>query len=150
MKEYDSIVKCYKRGNSKRYLVALKQDNPFDENAEVVLLLKSDLNKYKHDKLENENELNRLRLEVNELEEFRPFKEKCDVLLNDMDRLRNKHDFVQERLNKSQEEIIKLERELTNYRLIVSKIRNLSFMDRVLNKLPDEVKQLEPKEIKKK
>jgi hypothetical protein len=26
----------------------------------------------------------------------------------------------------------------------------LSFMDRVLNKLPDEVKQLEPKEIKKK
>ena len=75
--------------------------------------------------------------------------EKYDVLLNDIDRLRNKYNFIQERLNKSQEEVIKLERELTSYRLVVSQIRNLSFMDRVLNKLPDEVKQLESKEIKK-
>lgn len=58
-----------------------------------------------------------------------------------MDRLRASKDHLQERL-KSQDEIIQLERDLNKYRIVVTKVQALSFMNRILNRLPDDIKEL--------
>ena len=156
MEQYDTTVKCYKRKNSKQYLITLRQDHPFNESEKVIVVKEKDMQNHEiyvqkqETQLKSQkNEIQNLKVKISSLEESKVFKEKYDVLLNDMDRLRNKHDHLQERLNKSQEEIIHLERELTDYRLAISKVQNLGFMDRLLNKLPDEVKRLESKEVKK-
>lgn len=73
---------------------------------------------------------------------LKDMQEKYDKSLNDNDKLRNTKDHLQERFNKSQEEVIKLERELNSYRIAITKVQSLNFMDRLLNRLPEEIKQL--------
>lgn len=65
-----------------------------------------------------------------------------DQLQNRFDKLRNKFDHLQERFNKSQKELVISERENSNLRVTVAKIEKLSFWERLLNRLPEEVKQL--------
>ena len=59
-----------------------------------------------------------------------------------MDKLRNKFDHLQERFIKGQKELNVLERENSDLRVVVAKIEKMSFFERVLNRLPSEVKQL--------
>ena len=54
----------------------------------------------------------------------------------------NNYDHLQERLNKSQRELNMLERENSDLRVVVAKIEKMSFLERVLNRLPSEMKQL--------
>lgn len=67
-------------------------------------------------------------------------------LQNRHDKLRNKHDHLQERFNKCHSELNTLERENSRLRMVVAKIEKLSFWERLLNRLPSEVKQLTTKE----
>lgn len=167
MNPYNSMVKCYKRKNGEQYLITLKKGHPFKENEKVIILPKSEINEYKKDNINLENEiklrndtirdLNKevddYKAKIEELEklntEIANYKEKLEetqdkyyTLLNDHDKLRNSKDHLQERFNKSQEEVIKLERELNSYRIAMTKVQALSFMDRLLNRLPEEIKQL--------
>ena len=86
-----------------------------------------------------ESEINTLKIEI---ENLKGLKEKHDQLQNNHDKLRNKYDHLQERLNKSQNELNMLERETRKLHVVIAKIEKLSFFERVLNRLPSEVKQL--------
>ena len=72
--------------------------------------------------------------------------ERLQNLLNrkteEHDKLRNRYDHLQERFNKSQNELNISERENSQLRVVVAKIEKLSLWERVLNRLPSEVKQL--------
>lgn len=63
-------------------------------------------------------------------------------LQNRKDKLRNNYDHLQARLNKSQKELNMLERETRKLHVVIAKIEKLSFFERVLNRLPEELKQL--------
>ena len=63
-------------------------------------------------------------------------------LQNQNNKLRNNYDHLQERLNKSQRELNMLERENSDLRVVVAKIEKMSFLERVLNRLPSEMKEL--------
>lgn len=67
-------------------------------------------------------------------------------LQNVNDRLRNNYDHLQARFNKSQNDLNGLEREISDLRVVVAKIQKMSFFERVLNRLPSEVKQLTTKD----
>lgn len=67
---------------------------------------------------------------------------KYDQLQGRHDKLRSRYDHLQERLNKSQRELNMLERENSDLRVVVAKIEKMSFFERVLNRLPSEVKEL--------
>lgn len=61
---------------------------------------------------------------------------------NEHDKLRNRHDHLQERFIKGQKDLNVLERENSQLRVVVAKIEKMSFFERVLKRLPEEVKQL--------
>jgi chromosome segregation ATPase len=63
-------------------------------------------------------------------------------LRNQHDKLRNKHDHLQERFNKSQKELNLLEKETRVLHVAVAKVQKMSLFERLLNRLPQEVKQL--------
>jgi chromosome segregation ATPase len=77
-----------------------------------------------------------------EKEYFQGLQEKNENLQVQHDKLRNKHDHLQERFNKSQKELIILEREVTQLRVVVAKIEKMSLWERLINRLPSEVKEL--------
>jgi predicted RNase H-like nuclease (RuvC/YqgF family) len=62
---------------------------------------------------------------------------------NSYNKLRNKHDHLQERFIKSQAELNVLEREVSWLRVAVAKVQKMSLFERLLNRLPDEIKELE-------
>lgn len=55
----------------------------------------------------------------------------------------NKYDHLQARFNKCQEEQNKLEREVSYVRLLMMQIKKRSLFERVLNRLPEGLKELE-------
>lgn len=67
-------------------------------------------------------------------------------LQNRNDKLCNNYDHLQARFNKSQNELNTLERENSDLRVIVAKIQKMSFFERILNRLPSEVKQITTKD----
>lgn len=161
------MVKCYKRKKSNQYVITLKQGHPFNEDEKVIIIPESEINDIQNDnkKLEDKiklrnntirdlnGEIDDYKVKIEEMEklntEIANYKEKIDEiqnkydkLLNDNDKLRNSKDHLQERFNKSQEEVIGLERELNSYRIAITKVQSLGFMDRLMNRLPDEIKQL--------
>jgi peptidoglycan hydrolase CwlO-like protein len=64
-------------------------------------------------------------------------------LTNQLDVLRNRFDHLQARFNKCQEEENKLEREISYLRLLMMEIKKRSIFERVLNRLPEGLKELE-------
>jgi hypothetical protein len=57
--------------------------------------------------------------------------------------LRNKFDHLQARFNKCQEEQNKLEREISYVRLLMLQMKKRSLFERVLNRIPEGLKELE-------
>ena len=86
-----------------------------------------------------ESEINALKMEN---EHLKGSQKKYDQLYSDYRKLRNNYDHLQERFNKSQNELNISERENSQLRVVVAKIEKLSLWERVLNRLPSEVKQL--------
>lgn len=172
MKSYNSMVKCYKRKKSNQYVITLKQGHPFKEDEEVIIIPKTEIKEFQTNnnnledtiKLRNDTirdlntEISKYKDQITALEEiskelddykekYNDTQNKYNELLNNHDKLRNSKDHLQERFNKSQDEVIKLERELNSYRIAITKIQSLSFVERLLNKIPDEVKQLSGPEV---
>jgi predicted nuclease with TOPRIM domain len=85
------------------------------------------------------NEIKPLKIENYHLREF---KGTYDSLFQDYQQLRNNYDHLQARFNKSQEDLNNLEREISQLRVVVAKIEKLSFLERLFNRLPNEIKQL--------
>lgn len=149
MRSYNSEVKVYKRKKYKQYIINLKQDNPFNEGETVIIYPESEITQYMADNKsledtvkQREITINKLNENLTELEELKEYKNKYEAILNDMDRLRASKDHLQERYNKSQDEVIQLEKELSKFRIAITKVQSLSFMDRIFNRLPDDVKEL--------
>ena len=86
-----------------------------------------------------ESEINALKMENDHL---KGLEGKYDQLYGDYRKLRNNYDHLQARFIKGQKELNVLERENSDLRVVVAKIEKMSFFERVLNRLPSEVKQL--------
>jgi septation ring formation regulator EzrA len=129
------------------------QVQTYTKKLDEISSLNNQMDIYKNGNKELQNELKLLKEENERLKSYR-YKldektEQHDKLLNQKDKLRNKYDHLQERFNKSQEDVINLERELNAYRIAVNKIQSLSFMDRLFNRIPKDVKELGASPINK-
>jgi chromosome segregation ATPase len=109
-----------------QYIIPLKQDKPYKSQDSVYVLTKKELK----DLLDESNEFKRIINSLNH--ENSQYK-------NQLDLLRNKYDHLQVRFNKCQEEQNKLEREM---RLLIMETKKKNFFDRVLNRLPENLKEL--------
>lgn len=91
----------------------------------------------------NEDQKQIINVFESEITYFKGLKEELTQKINQYDKLRNRYDHIQERFIKNQRELNTLERENSKLRVVVAKVQKLSLFERLLNRLPDEVKQLE-------
>ena len=113
---------------------------------EKVQNLETDVTKFKEIAAEAdartqnlEQELSTSRLKIKELELMEEKASKFNQLQDDHNRLRNKHDHIQERLRVALEEINQQQK-------VISDLSNRGFIDYVTGRLPESYKQLsEPK-----
>lgn len=125
---------------------AKELDNQLTIYKEKVQNLESDVTKFKEIATEAdtrtqnlEQELSTSRLKIKELELMEEKASKFDRLQEDHNRLRNKHDHIQERLRAALEEINQQQK-------VISDLSNRGFIDYVTGRLPESYKQLsEPK-----
>ncbi len=59
-------------------------------------------------------------------------------------KIKNKREHAQERLNKTQDELNSTLKRLEKYSFAIGQVKNMSFIDRVFNRLPEEIKALQP------
>ena len=59
-------------------------------------------------------------------------------------KIKNKREHAQERLNKTQDELNYTLKRLEKYSFAIGQIKNMSFVDRLFNRLPEEIKELQP------
>lgn len=59
-------------------------------------------------------------------------------------KIKNKREHAQERLNKTQDELNDTLKRLEKYSYAMGQVKNMSFIDRLFNRLPEEIKQLQP------
>ena len=85
--------------------------------------------------------------EILNTKEFEKKIEKLQEKLNkkkeEYNKIRNNYDHIQARFNKSQSELNILERENSQLRVAVAKVQKMSLFERLMNRLPDEIKELE-------
>lgn len=125
-------------------------DNQLTIYKEKVQNLEKDVTKFKEiaDESEStarnlEQELSTSRLKIKELELMEEKASKFNQLQDDHNRLRNKHDHIQERLRVALEEINQQQK-------VISDLSNRGFIDYVTGRLPESYKQLNEPELKNK
>lgn len=97
-----------------------------------------------------ETEILKLRKKIEnqdlQIQKFTTQNEDLQNNLNDLqskyDKRQNKNDTLSERLNKSLKRESELEHELRTYTFAMVKIESRGFMDRIFNRIPEDVKQL--------
>jgi len=121
---------------------AKELDNQLTIYKEKVQNLESDVTKFKEIATEAdtrtqnlEQELSTSRLKIKELELMEEKASKFDRLQEDHNRLRNKHDHIQERLRAALEEINQQQK-------VISDLSNRGFVDYITGRLPESYKQL--------
>jgi chromosome segregation ATPase len=125
---------------------AKEMDNQLKIYKDKVQNLENDVTEFKEiaagsdTKVQNlEHELSTSRLKIKELELMEEKASKFDRLQDDHNRLRNKHDHIQERLRKALEEVNQQQK-------VISDLSNRGFVDYITGRLPLSYKQLnEPK-----
>lgn len=123
-----------------------EMDNQLKIYKEKVQNLANDVTEFKEiaagsdAKVQNlEHELSTSRLKIKELELMEEKASKFDRLQDDHNRLRNKHDHIQERLRAALEEVNQQQK-------VISDLSNRGFFEYITGRLPDSYKQLsEPK-----
>ena len=117
-------------------------DNQLTINKEKVQNLENDVTKFKEIATEAdtraqnlEQELSTSRLKIKELELMEEKASKFNQLQDDHNRLRNKHDHIQERLRAALEEINQQQK-------VISDLSNRGFVDYITGRLPESYKQL--------
>lgn len=123
-----------------------EMDNQLKIYKEKVQNLENDVTEFKEiaagsdAKVQNlEHELSTSRLKIKELELMEEKASKFDRLQDDHNRLRNKHDHIQERLRAALEEVNQQQK-------VISDLSNRGFFEYITGRLPESYKQLsEPK-----
>lgn len=59
-------------------------------------------------------------------------------------KIKNKREHAQERLNKTQDELNDTLKRLEKYSFAIGQVQNMSFIDRLFNRLPEQVRELQP------
>ena len=59
-------------------------------------------------------------------------------------KIKNKREHAQERLNKTQDELNDTLKRLEKYSFAIGQVKNMGFIDRLFNRLPAEIKELQP------
>jgi len=101
-------------------------------------------------RLENDNEtqkknIERLSNENQTLEEkYINQVEETNKQVQENTKIKNKREHAQERLNKTQDELNDTLKRLEKYSYAMGQVKNMSFIDRLFNRLPEEIKQLQP------
>lgn len=126
------MVKKYKRKNSHQYLITLKQGHPFKEDENVYIISKTEFDNFKMDNISHENIISNLKTENEKLQSENQELKEYKIKVQD---LQTKHD-------KLLYEIISLERLNKNYLVALTKMEGLSFMNRLFNRVPKDIKAL--------
>ena len=58
-------------------------------------------------------------------------------------KIKNKREHAQERLNKTQDELNNTLKRLEKYSYAIGQVQNMSFLDRLYNRLPEQIKELQ-------
>ena len=148
--KYLSIVKKYKRRNGNQYLITLKQDNPFIEDEDVYIISKTEYDKQEMDNISHENIIKDLKSDnqkyLSELLELRKSEIKFHELQDRHDKLsmeyKEKTENLQDRHDKLTYQIMALQNLNKNYLVAITKLENLSFMNRLRNRIPENIKAL--------
>lgn len=136
-----------------------KQEKTINEHEEEIKQLKLE-NKSMNEKIEfleknsskleeeNSNQkktINELRNENKNLEEkYISQVEETNKQVQENTKIKNKREHAQERLNKTQDELNDTLKRLEKYSFAIGQVQNMSFIDRVFNRLPEQIKELQP------
>jgi len=141
LKIVTSQVKCYKRKRSNQYLVTLKKGHEFKPDEDVYIVGKDDFEKIQEDNKFTQKYYQELEALKNDyrIKDYEKLKEETEKRVIAENKLRNKHDHLQERLRVALEEINQQQK-------VISDLSNRSFFDYMRGRLPESYKQLsEPK-----
>jgi chemotaxis protein histidine kinase CheA len=116
---------------------------------EVQNALKMYVESYQKDNIKDIEEKYQRKIQELESKHLKDIQNTHKEFHNDYSKLRNRYDHLQERFNKSQKDLNVLERETRKLHVVIAKIEKMSFMERILNRLPEEVKQLKSGKEKK-
>lgn len=113
-------------------------NNKVDALQKDVNLLNEENVKLKDDNgsLKSENKL----LEDKYIEQV----EETNRQVKENTKIKNKREHAQERLNKTQDELNDTLKRLERYSFAIGQVKNMSFIDRLFNRLPVEIKELQP------
>lgn len=126
----DGTTKTYKTIQSQ---VVIKDNDLFTDGQVIGLVNLEDLQNLLKDYNDNKKDLETLN---NSMNIYRKSTEKEEKLSNELERLRNKHDHLQERLRKALEEINQQQK-------VISDLSNRGFFDYVTGRLPESYKLLD-------
>ncbi len=119
----------YEKNTMKNKIASLEKDN------KRLTEDKSRLST-ENDNLKSENK----RLEEKYIQQV----EETNKQVKENTKIKNKREHAQERLNKTQDELNDTLKRLEKYSFAIGQVKNMSFIDRLFNRLPEEIKQLQP------
>jgi chromosome segregation ATPase len=134
-----SIKRKLKDGTNKTYetiqqQVTIKVSNDFKDGDNVAILELEDYNKLYENSKASESAIK----ELNDVEQrYNMLQKTNENLVNEIDKLRNKHDHLQERLRTSLEGI-------NQHQKVINDLSNRGFVDYILGRQPESVKMLGP------
>ena len=149
--ENNNYIKDIENKNEKEELF----QQAIDETNKRNQLLEDELVNLKEDKKTNKevieelkNERKKLRTDNNQISQtLEVTEEQYENQLIEYKKLVNKREHTQEVLNKQQFELNEALKKLERYSYAMGKLENMSLTDRILNRIPSEVKELSaPKE----
>jgi chromosome segregation ATPase len=132
-----SVKRKLKDGTNKTYetiqqQVTIKGPNDFKDNDNVAILELEGYNKL----YENSKTSESIIKQLNDVEQRYNISQKTNEdLVNEIDKLRNKHDHLQERLRKALEEI-------NQHQKVINDLSNRGFTDYIFGRQPESLKML--------
>ena len=143
LKELKEQLDAYKN----TYINDKSDSNKLKNELESFKIMNKELEEAK---LELEAEISNLKRKIENQElQIQKYKSQNEDLQNNItnlqskyDKRQNKNDALSERLNKSLKRESELEHELRKYTAAMVKIESRGFMDRMFNRIPEDVKQL--------
>lgn len=124
-------------------LTSLEKERDTANNRLNLLEKEVDVLKRENERLKNENtdlkDENR-RLENRYIEQV----EETNRQVKENTKIKNKREHAQERLNKTQDELNDTLKRLERYSFAIGQVKNMSFIDRLFNRLPTEIRELQP------
>ena len=150
----------------------LKLTNENKKHTSTIDTQKSSIELLESKNLNLENKIQQLEIELNRVnslnndnvEEIKIWKENNKVLeekyieqvettnkqVQENTKIKNKREHAQERLNKTQDELNETLKRLEKYSYAIGQVQHMNIIDRILNRLPQQVKELQAATYEKK